>query len=344
MRKIKTAKWLCLPLVVLICSPAGSVWAEDSWVVYEGKRGPGKGKHIVLVSGDEEYRSEEILPQMGKILAVHHGFKCTVLFAIDPRSGTIDPNNTGNIPGLKVLRTADLMIINLRERDLPDKQMKHFVDYVESGRPIIGMRASTHAFEIEGRSKYKKYCHKGDDWEGGFGRQVLGEEWVNHHGKHNREGTRGVIAPGMKNHPIVKGIKPGDIWGPSDVYGISDDGRGLHGGCKPLVLGQVLRGMKPNDPPVDDGKNNPMMPIAWTKSHKGAKGKTARIFTTTMGASQDIIKPGLRRLLINASYWCLGMEDKIDPNSKVDFVGRYKPSPFGNNKFKKGVKPSDHKL
>lgn len=77
----------------------GSAIAADPWLVFEGGDGPGKGKHIVLISGDEEYRSEEGLPQLGKILSRHHGFKCTVLFAIDPATGTIDPNNGRNIPG-----------------------------------------------------------------------------------------------------------------------------------------------------------------------------------------------------------------------------------------------------
>src|SRR5436305_11706325 len=107
-------------------------------VVYEGGDGPGRGKHIVLVSGDEEYRSEESLPQLGKILARHHGFKCTVLFAIDPKDGTINPN-VSNIPGLEALKTADLMIIFTRFRDLPDEQMKHVVEYLEAGKPVIGL-------------------------------------------------------------------------------------------------------------------------------------------------------------------------------------------------------------
>ena len=49
----------------------GAARADDPWVVYEGGAGPGKGKHVVLVSGDEEYRSEEALPQLGRILARH---------------------------------------------------------------------------------------------------------------------------------------------------------------------------------------------------------------------------------------------------------------------------------
>src|ERR1700722_9910243 len=115
--------------------------------LHAAEPGKAKGKRIVLISGDEEYRSEEALPQFAKILATHHGFQCTVLFAID-KDGTINPN-ISNIPGLEALKTADLMIIFTRFRDLPDEQMKHIVDYVESGKPIIGMRAATHAFNIK---------------------------------------------------------------------------------------------------------------------------------------------------------------------------------------------------
>src|SRR5262249_15468822 len=95
-------------LTALLLSTAP--FAADPWVVYDGFDGPGKGIHIVLVSGDEEYRSEETLPQLGKILAKHHGFKCTVLFAINPKEGTIDPEVKDNIPGLEALKTADLMV------------------------------------------------------------------------------------------------------------------------------------------------------------------------------------------------------------------------------------------
>src|SRR5262245_16256628 len=238
-------------------------------VVYPGGEGPGTGKHIVLVSGDEEYRSEEALPQLGKILAKHHGFKCTVLFAIDPADGTINPN-VSNIPGLEALDSADLMIIFTRFRDLPDDQMKHIVDYVESGRPIIGLRTATHAFNIPPAKIYAKYSFNwpNKDYEQGFGRQVLGETWISHHGQHGQQATRGVIAPDQAGHPILRGIKDGDIFGPTDVYGVRLP---LPGDCKPLVLGQVLDGMNPNDKPVEGEKNNPMMPIAWTKTYAPSK-------------------------------------------------------------------------
>ena len=115
----------------------------------------------------------------------------------------------------------------------------------------------------------------------------------------------------------------------------------LPGDSLPLVLGQVVAGMKATDPPLEGKKNDPMMPIAWTRSYKGEAGKTARVFTTTMGASQDLTSEGLRRLLVNASYWGLGMEERISAQSNVAIVGEYNPRPFRNDGFQKGVRPAD---
>ena len=323
----------------LLLAAAGPARAADPWVVYDGYDGPGKGMHVVLVSGDEEYRSEEALPLLGKILAKFHGFKCTVLFAIDPKTGEIDPTNCTNIPGLEALKTADLMIIATRFRDLPDAQMKHIVDYVDAGKPIIGMRTATHAFRIKGGKTYARYSFNSRQWDGGFGRRILGETWINHHGRHGRQSTRGVIAEGARDHPIVRGCD--DIWAPTDVYRVRLP---LSGDGKALVMGQVLEGMKPDDKPVTGRQNDPMMPIAWTRTYRGAGGKAGRVFTTTMGASNDMPSEGVRRMLVNAAYWCTGMEDKIPAKAKVDIIGPYQPLPFKFGGHKKGVKPSDHAM
>ena len=311
--------------------------AADSWIEIEGTEGPGLGKRVVLISGDEEYRSEEALPQLAKILAKRHGFTCTVLFAIDD-DGTINPNRNDNIPGLEALAKADLMIIATRFRDLPDDQMKQVVDYVESGRPIIGMRTATHAFNLQKHKAYAGYSFDDRKTDGGFGRTILGETWVNHHGAHGKQSTRGVVAPGAESHPILKGIKPGEIWGPSDVYTVRLP---LSGGGEPLVLGAVLEGMKPDDAVIPGDKNEPMMPVAWVKTYRGESGKSGRVFTTTMGASQDLLAAGTRRMLVNAAYWAVGLEDKISAESNVDLVGDYQPLPFGFGKAKKGVKPAE---
>ena len=334
---------IVLSFVVIIAIQIASHASRAAGVVYEGGDGPGKGKHIVLVAGDEEYRSEEALPQLGKILAKHHGFKCTVLFPIDTKDGTINPN-VSNIPGLEALESADLLVIFTRFRDLPDEQMKPLADYFESGRPIVGIRTATHAFDIKDVKKtYAKYSwtSKNPAYEQGFGRQVLGETWISHHGKHGSQSTRGMIAKGQEGHPILRGIKDGDIWGPTDVYGVRLP---LPGDSQPLVLGQVLVGMKSDDKPVEGPQNDPLMPIAWTKTYTGTAGKPARVFTSTIGAANDLLTEGTRRLLVNACYWAAGLEDKIAEKSNVELVGDYQPSNFKFNGFKPGVKPKEHEL
>jgi type 1 glutamine amidotransferase len=315
-------------LTVLLLSAA----AADRLVI-PGKSGPGKGKRIVLVSGDEEYRSEQALPQLARILSQHHGFDCTVLFAIDPQDGTINPNQSDNIPGLETLDSADLMILFTRFRNLPDVQMKHIVDYVESGRPVIAMRTATHAFDLKTSKTYQRYSWNSKEWDGGFGRQVLGETWIAHHGQHGVQSTRGIIAQGQEAHPILRGIRSGAIWVPTDVYKVRLP---LPDGAQPLVLGEVLEGMNPTDKAVAGKQNDPMMPVAWTKTYTGA-----RIFTTTMGSAQDLLNESFRRLLVNATYWAIHMEDRIADRSSVELVGAYQPLPFKFGGAAKDVKPSD---
>lgn len=329
-------KFWVLIIAVLICT-MGERMIAGPGVVFEGKEGPGRGKHIVFLVGDEEYRSEDSMPQLAKILAVHHGFKCTVLFAINKETGEIDPQTLDNIPGLEALQTADLMVMFLRFRELPNEQMKYIIDYTNSGKPIIGLRTATHPFNYVKHkdSPYAKYSFNSKEPHGGYGRLVFGETWISHYGNHQKESTRGLLVKSMGNESISKGID--DIWGESDVYGLTT----LAGDCKPLVMGQVLSGMNPDDKPNPDKR---LVPVAWTKTYTGEKGKTARIFTTTMGHSFDFFCEGFRRLLVNACYWALEMEDKIPAKSNVDFVGEYKPNKIGMGGQKKGLKPSDHKL
>jgi len=323
-----------LALCCCLLTAAGARAAD--WVTYEGKDGPGKGKHIVFLTGDEEYRSEEGLPMLAKILSQRHGFKCTVLFAVDP-DGTINPNNTGSLPGAEALDSADLIVMLLRYRAWPDVQMKHFADAVQRGVPIVALRTSTHAFNYKGdsTSAYKSYND--------FGKKVLGEHWVNHWGKHKAEATRGVIEDSAKNNPILNGVT--DVFGDTDVYEAYPPEDAVI-----LLRGQVLKGMKPDDPPADykkarstdkkeQGINDPMMPVAWTRVNKNESGRENRVFCTTMGSSTDLQNEGLRRLIVNAVYWGLGME--VPKKADVEIVGEYRPTMYGFGGFRKGVRPAD---
>jgi hypothetical protein len=278
------------------------------------------GKNIVLIAGDQEYRSEESIPALAKILETRHGFHCTVLYSINRQTGAIDPSTMDNIPGLEALRKADLMVLFTRFLELPDDQMKEIIDYTNSGRPIVGLRTATHAFNYVKHldSPYAKYGAQSKD--GGYGRQVMGETWIAHYGAHQKESTRGVVAAGMQDHPILRGVR--DIWGESDVYEITT----LSGDSRPLVMGQVLLGMDPASPP-DPGKK--LMPLAWIKTYTGETGKTDRVFMTTMGHVMDFKNEGFRRMVVNACYWAMGLEKQISAGSNVDFVGDYTPGPIG---------------
>jgi hypothetical protein len=325
-------------VVLLVCWLVALLRSSAAdWVTYEGKTGPGQGKHIVFLSGDEEYRSEEGLPMLAKILSVRHGFKCTVLFAINSADHTIDPTIVTNIPGTEALDSADLCVMALRFRELPDTQMKHFVDYLNEGKPLIALRTSTHAFQYPANSTsaYARVDWRNKEWAGGFGQQVLGETWVSHHGDHGKESTRGIINPEFKDHPILRGVE--DIWGPTDVYTVTH----LGPGAAVLVRGQVLSGMKPADPPVNGPKNEPQMPLVWLKDYKLNSGRQGRAVVTTMGAAVDLQNEGLRRLLVNACYWLNGLEKQIPAKADVNYVGDYRPTWFGFGKFVKGVKPDD---
>ena len=116
-------------------------------------------------------------------------------------------------------------------------------------------------------------------------------------------------------------------------------------------MGAVLTGMNPDDPILVDKpdaktqKNNPMMPVTWIKTYQTESGKTARVFTSTMGAATDLVFDGSRRMLVNGAYWALGMEDQIPAEgTNVELVGEFKPTNFGMKNFKKGMTPADYAL
>ncbi len=297
---------------------------NELWITLEGASGPGQGRHVVLISGDEEYRSEQALPMLAQILSRHHGFRCTTLFAIDPRTGLVNPNILTNCPGLHQLETADMVVLFVRFREWPDADMKRFIDYVFAGKALLGIRTSTHAFwyQKNRQSPYAKFSsdNKGE-YLGGFGRQVLGEKWSGHHGRHRVESTLAVPRATMVDHPILRGV--GRAWGPSDVYVAQPPGD-----ARVLMDGHVLEGMNSDDPARPW---TPTMPIAWIREPDVTRG-TGRVMCSTMGAATDLRDASLRRLLVNGVYWGAGIEDQIAADSCVDPVGQYAPTDYGTIK------------
>jgi type 1 glutamine amidotransferase len=323
--------------VLIILSASHSLHAEDKeWVSYAGGGGAGKGKHVVLIAGDEEYRSEDSLPMLGRILSQRHGFDCSVLFSISA-DGWIDPNAGASLTHSEALDTADVIILLIRFRKWPDEVMRRFDDAMRRGVPVIALRTSTHAFQLPATSQFGKYNR--------FGKEVIGEKWVSHWGVHKVEATRGVVEAVNANDPILRGVT--DVFGNSDVYEVAPPAD-----VKILMRGQVLAGMKPTDVPAQYSKkradgveqpiNDPMMPVVWTRELKTESGKPHRIFCTTMGAATDLANEGLRRLVVNAVHWSAGIE--VPVKADVTYVGSYEPLMYGFNGFNKKVRPSDHAL
>jgi len=298
-------------------------------LVYQGDAGPAQGKHVVLVASDHEYKSEEALPMLGRILAKHFGAKCTVLFGQDEQ-GFIRPGQS-NIPDTELLKTADLMVIFTRFQDLPADQMQPIVDYLDRGGPVVGFRTSTHGFKIPAESPFAKYDYgyKGEDYKGGFGRQILGETWVGHYGPNHKSSTRLDLVPAAKEHPVLRGVK--NAWaeiGAYNAYPIE--------GSEVLAMAQPLLGMEPGS--ATDESKLPMAG-AWVREYQSKSGKKGRVFASTYGSSGDLMNEGFRRMAVNGCLWALGLEDKIKVDGDVSLVGPLRPTFHGGAKRAKDVKP-----
>ena len=394
MRITHLALSLVCALAAAACSGSAPETEEvpDYLVRYEPGEGAGNGRHVVLISGDEEYRSEEGLPMLARMLSTHHGFRTTVLFAVDPDTGIVNPTVNTNIPGTESLDDADLMFIQTRWRVLPDEQMAPIDRYLKAGKPLIAVRTATHAFKMQEEihrqvfaylrelrraedpgaveppeiadAAWGQYDHYGDgyigpkaEWRDGFGRLVVGERWVAHHGRHKHESARGVVAEDARDHPILRGVTGDDIWSAADVYTVRLP---LPGDSLPLVYGKVMArageydegdpryGMRPTDDESVEDKNDPMMPVAWTKTYQVPGGAAGRAFSTTLGSSTDLLESGVRQIFVNAVFWALGEEDSIPAEgAESSLVGEFDPTRFNlhpsEHWIEKAVRPADYR-
>ena len=303
----------CIRFVGLALLLGSLAHANDNLLVFE-PAGDANGKHVVFVSGDEEYRGEESCPMLAKILSQHHGFKCTVLFSINKETGCIDPYELGNIPGLENLKSADVMILCTRLRTLPDNQLKHIYEFLEAAKPLIAFRTATHAF--------KSGDYGGYDWKN-FGKMVIGENWLTHHGDHKIQGGRAFIVEENAQHPVLNSVS--DIFTTSDIYGIAALDQES---ATVLLRGGVTETLDPASQLVPGEKNDPMMPLAWLKDYPSPSGKkTGRCVATTAGAAVDFRSEDLRRLIVNSAYFLTNLD--VPEKANVQYVDPYDPSFYG---------------
>jgi hypothetical protein len=306
--------------------------AHANPIVYEGEAGPGKGKHIVFLASDHEYRAEEACPALARILAKRLGFKCTVVFGVD-KEGHIEAGSS-IVTGLEALEKADLFFIFARFLNLPDDQMAHIESYLERGGPVCGLRTSSHAFKIPGDSKYAKYDFKSKvaGYENGFGHQILGNTWVGHYGTNHKQGTRIQVIPEQRGNVILTGVADTAFTHAGGYVGKAAPDFTVLTNSQPLVS---------MDPAAEADPNKPPMPSTWTRSYAAKDGTRHRVFHSTQGASQDFLDDNYRRLVLNGTLWAIGMEKEIKADLDISFVGPFNPSKFSFKGEAKNVKPSD---
>ena len=332
--------WAALAALVfaLPAVAAEAFTSGPGWLEFPAGKGPGAGKHVVLLASDEEYRSEESMPMIARILAERHGFKCTVLFSHD--DGVINPNNGASLGKPEALDTADALVLGLRFRKWNEAALAKFDAAVKRGVPIVATRTSTHAFS--GIPKESPYAWYNWNNQGGFGKKVLGETWVSHWGNHKSEATRTAVEPGAEKSALLSGV--GQIFGDTDVYEAHPPADATI-----LLRGLVLKGMNPEDPlserakktadKKEQGVNSPAMAVAWTREVPNAGGTKNRVLTTTMASASDLKDESLRRLLVNGVFWGLGLE--VPARADVTPVVEWKPGKYSFNMFQPGLKAAD---
>lgn len=271
---------------VALCAVGGTAHAQP--------QPQARQPHVVFVTGDDEYRSEITMPMIAEILEASHGFRTSIAYA-RPRPQTKD-----HIEGLEALETADLMVLFVRFRQLPEDELQAILGFVESGKPLIGLRTTTHAFQYpEG--------HVRQALNDGFGRDVFGQKWIVHHG--HRSTTDVTVHPGRADHPILRGVGP--FSAKSWLYHVTP----LHGDNTVLLDGHSVGSDR-----ADRADQYPLtQPVAWTRRYRGAP-----VFFTTLGHPGDFAHESMRRLLINAIYWALG-RDVPEDGASADVVGTYQP-------------------
>ena len=284
---------------------------------------------VVFVTGDEEYRSEESMPMLARILERDHDVRVACAYSV-AEDGTVDPNESVRMVGLEAVEEADLVVLFTRFRRWEEADAKRLVDYAASGKPLVGFRTSTHAFKYPDDHPLR---HLNDEWS----RAVFGQRWITHHG-HFDDGKKPLTAvtltPAKEVHPILRGVEPFGAF--SWLYHVEGGGDTLEGeDVRRLLWGSAQRSGH-----VDrgrDGRFAPVNPVAWTKTSPAG----GRVFFTTLGHPFDFRAESMRRVSIQGILWALGAEDEIPAEGvPAAFASPYDPRPSGfGSVFRPGQRP-----
>ncbi|HLV01414.1 MAG TPA: ThuA domain-containing protein [Acidobacteriota bacterium] len=258
-------------LLLLLAGCSTSTESEVSQVAEQPQQPP----LLVFVTGDHEYSSERTMPLLASVMESRYGFRTEVVSAYP------DEYSEENIPGLDSLESADLAIFFLRWRRLPEEQIKHIEEYLNSGRPIVGFRTTTHAF------RYPE-SHPLEEWNE-FGARFLGAPWIYHYG--HESSTDVYKHSEAQGHPILDGVA-GQFHVRSWLYHVLPD-------YPPASATVLMMGKSVGPSGRSERVDNP---VAWTFQTPAG----GRVFTTTMGHPEDFAVEPFQRLVVNGIHWAVG--------------------------------------
>jgi type 1 glutamine amidotransferase len=252
-------------------------------VGYSQKASTNKKPLIVFVTGDHEYGGESTLPIIAADLEKNYGFRTIVLKA------SPDQNSEENIPGLEALKEADLAVFFLRWRRLPADQIQYIEAYLKSGKPMVGFRTTTHAFNypkghpLEKWNAFGEFAFNAPPGWGGVAKHT-------HYG-HESSTDVSIISTEAKN-PILTGVE-NNFHARSWLYQVLPSYPMK--GSVALLMGHPI-----NPSPASAYVN----PVVWT----GVNSYGAKIFFTTLGHPDDFNQEAFQHVVINGIHWAAGKE------------------------------------
>ncbi|HWG42453.1 MAG TPA: ThuA domain-containing protein [Gemmataceae bacterium] len=229
-----------------------------------------KRPHLVMLLAEYEYQTNRTLPEFAH---KHLGkdFRVSTVFGNEKK-------NANDLPGIEALNDADIVLISMRRRALPEKQMEIVRQFVSRGKPVVGIRTASHAFSLRG-SKPPEGCAT---WEA-FDAEVFGGHYTNHHGVGPKVDIK--AAEKAADHPILQGVHLAELHGNGSLYQV----RPLAKSTTAILIGSI--------------PDKPAEPILWTNATKAG----GRVVYTSLGHPDDFKEAAFNRLLSNALHWAAGL-------------------------------------
>jgi hypothetical protein len=240
---------------------------------------------IAFIAAENEYRANQRLPEFAHQLLLTAGVNCE--FALG--EPVMEGPGRHNIENLQIVRDADLAVIFVRRRALDSAKMTMIREYVYSGKPVLGIRTASHAFDVDPVSVAVQDAGMDHLSEGvrlcvwpQFDRDILGGNYQGHYG-HLKASTVVSVVPGMEAHPLLKDVAPSGFTSPGWLYKNAP----LHSpNAQVLLIGKTA--------------DMPAEPVLWINENRYGKA-----LYTSLGHWDDWENEHFRQIMLHAVEYLL---------------------------------------